>query len=192
MEADEDANSTPLGAESEMQQVLGLFDVPAFARRGQELEQTLARIHEHCRRQRDSMLDMVRMRLRQWASVSDGPDAWRGVFTDTIEPLWALSTAEPPVWASRSSYRRRQMTVARDLIASVERFNRRWGGAVEKLNLERTNFLIAQYNRYYLFEKECILSSARLAARHFVPKPHLTLEELLRLYPLLPTPELAG
>ncbi len=49
--------------------------------------------------------------------------------------------------------------------------------------------MIDQYNRYYVLEKECSLGSARLAARHFTPKPPLTREALLeRLSRCCPSP----
>jgi hypothetical protein len=52
--------------------------------------------------------------------------------------------------------------------------------------------MIDQYNRYYVLEKECVLGSSRLAARHFVPKARLTAEALLAAHPVLPVPELRG
>ena len=51
---------------------------------------------------------------------------------------------------------------------------------------------IEQYNRYYLFEKECRLGSTRLAARFYAEKPLLTRESLRDDYPPLPVPELRG
>jgi len=192
MDEAEETTSTTSGADTEMQQVLGLFDLPAFARRGQELEHSLARLDQHCRRERGAMLEMVRLRLRQWASASEGPEAWQTIFTAPLDPLWTLCEAEPPVWSGRPSHRRRQRAIARDLIASIERFNRRWTEYLETLKLERINFLIDQYNRYYVLEKECILSSVRLAARNFTPKSPVTSEQLFELYPILPVPLLLG
>ncbi len=188
MDEGEDPEETALGADAELQQVLGPFDVPAFARRGQELEQTLARLHLHCERDRSAKLDMVHLRLRQWAAASDGPESWSNIFSAPIAPLWPLSNAEPPSWGSRSAPYRRRLAIARDLIASVTRFNRRWSDFLNGLNLERANYLIDQYNRYYLLEKECILSSARVAARNFSPKLRVSPDLLLGRYPLLPVP----
>ena len=59
------------------------------------------------------------------------------------------------------------------------RFNRRWAQFLERLNLEPINTVIDQYNRYYVLEKECVMGSARLAARHFQPVPRLTTSTLL-------------
>src|SRR5512135_3529649 len=96
-ETDESAPVTSVDAE--IKELLGLFDVPAFARRGQDLEYALARLHARCSRERDERLDMVRVRLRQWAGAVTGPEAWSEVFTSPVDALWPLSGAEPPAWA---------------------------------------------------------------------------------------------
>jgi hypothetical protein len=72
----------------------------------------------------------------------------------------------------------------------VTRFNRRWITFLDELNLAPVNRMIDQYNRYYVFEKECVVGSARLAARLFTPRSHLTRGDLAAEYPLLPVPEL--
>ena len=59
------------------------------------------------------------------------------------------------------------------------------------IRLEPINRQIDNYNRYYVLEKECVLGSARLAARHFVPKTPLTLDELIEEFPYLSQPERA-
>ena len=178
--------------ETEVKELMGLFDLPAFARRGQDLEITIRRLHDRCRRTRGQFLDMVQLRLRQWSRAVTGPDAWSGVFTHSIEPLWPLAHAEQPLWAELPASVRRQRTIAADLIAAVLRFNRRWTQFLEQLNLEPTNILIEQYNRYYVLEKECVMGSARLAARHFQPVPGITPSSLLSDHPTLPVPELIG
>jgi hypothetical protein len=178
--------------DTEIRELLGLFDVPAFARRGQDLEYGLSRLHAYCLRQREAMLDMVRVRLRQWAAAVTGPHAWEGVFTAPIEPLWDLTGAEPPAWSDRDAPHRRRRTIARDLVASLDRFNRRWSRFITALDLQPINQSIDQYNHYYVLEKECCLGSPRLATRHFVPKPRVGPEGLLVEHPLLPVPELVG
>jgi hypothetical protein len=186
-----DEEGTPLGGiDAEIKELLGLFDVPAFARRGQELEYSLARLRLRSRRVRDGMLDMVRLRLRQWASAADGPRADSLVFASSIAELWSLAEADPPKWAVRSGSLWRLRGIARDLIASVERFNRRWSEHIDGLDLTSINRQVDDYNRYYLLEKECSLGSARLAARNFVPKSHVSLDELRDELPLLPVPVL--
>jgi hypothetical protein len=176
--------------ETEVKELLGLFDLPAFARRGQDLELTVRRMHARCRTARTMLLDMVHMRLRQWSSAAVGPDDWPGVFTGSIEPIWLLSEAEPAPWASSRAPHRRRLSIGRDLAAAVTRFNRRWLKALDRLNLEPANLVIEQYNRYYVLEKECVMGSPRLAARHFSPVPQFTRTMLLEHHPTLPVPEL--
>jgi hypothetical protein len=105
-------------ADAETRLLLGMFDTPAFARRGQELEYSLARLRDRCRRERVERLEMVRLRLRQWAGAVTGPDAWRGCFDGPIDPLWPLSEADAPVWADRPAPDRRRRAVGRDLVAA--------------------------------------------------------------------------
>jgi hypothetical protein len=191
MAVDEDQDeTTPLEvADPELRQLLGLFDAPAFARRGQDLEFSLNSLQARLRRQRSAMLDMLRLRLKQWAAAVEGPEAWRSVFAAPFAALWPLAEADDPVWALQVVPLRRRRAIARELVASVERFNRRWTLLVHNLNLEPINEAIDQYNRYYVLEKECSLGSFRLAARHFVPHTRLTREWLFDQYPLLPVPE---
>ena len=114
------------------------------------------------------------------------PDA----FDAQIAALWPAAGAEPPSWAARPAPGRRRNAIARDLVASVERFNRRWARFLDELDIGPINAMIDRYNHYYLLEKECVLGSARLAARHFIPRPRLTREGLLARHPLLPAPAL--
>ena len=188
---DETQVSVPMTSlDGEINELLGLFDVPAFARRGQDLDYALSRIHARCRRERDGRLDMARLRLRQWAEAVTGPEAWREVFHEPIDPLWPSTGAAPPAWADRPAPPRRRRAIARDLVASLDRFNARWLRFLDDLNLDKVNRVIDGYNRYYLLEKECVLGSARLAARFFTPRPHLTRDALLADHPILPVPAL--
>ncbi|MGC8639168.1 MAG: hypothetical protein ACP5XB_04740 [Isosphaeraceae bacterium] len=184
-------NPAPLGSgDGEIKELMGLFDVPAFARRGQDLDYSLRRIHTRCREQRDELLAMVRVRLRQWSRAAAGPDDWQVVFAAPIDSLWLHAESDSPAWSGRLAPVRQLRTVARDLKASVERFNDRWRQFLESLNLGPTNVVIDQYNKYYVLEKECVVGSARLAARYFSPVPPLTATSLLDVYPLLPVPQL--
>ena len=190
---DRDEQGTPLGGvDAEIKELLGIFDVPAFARRGQDLEHSLLRLRHRSRARRREMLDMVRLRLRQWALAADGPAADAIAFAEPIAGLWPLAEADPPRWAARPAGPRRLRAIARDLVASVERFNRRWLDHLDGLDLGPINRQVDDYNRYYLLEKECSLGSARLAARNFVPKVHVTLDDLQGEFPPLPVPPLKG
>jgi hypothetical protein len=176
--------------ETEVKELMGLFDLPAFARRGQDLEMILKRLHDRCRRSRHGMLDMVHLRLRQWSRAANGPTAWMAVFGQSIEPLWPLSGVDEPEWADSLAPIRRRRLIASDLKNAVLRFNRRWMQFLERLNVEPANAAISQYNRYYVLEKECVMGSPRLAARHFTPIPQLTTKTLANDYPILPVPDL--
>jgi hypothetical protein len=176
--------------DAETRELLGLFDAPAFARRGLELEHTLARLHARCRRERETLLEMVQIRLRQWAAAVAGPDDWRATFAGPIAALWAGAGIDPGGWAAHPLSSRGRLAIARDLIASVARFNRRWNAYLSGLDLAPVNDLIDRYNRYYVFEKECVVRSAQLAARYFEPRPHVTRDAFLAEYALLPVPAL--
>lgn len=183
----DDAGQVPI-PEADPKELLGLYDVPAFARRGQDVETALSRLKGRCAFVRAEMLEMVRLRLRQWSGVAVGPEDFEGTFESSIWPIFEAAGYAPAAWASSPGSRRQRATVARDLASSVARFNSRWGTFVEGLNLGPLNDRIDQYNRYYLIEKECAMGSHRLASRLFVPLPPLTREELVRDHPLLPVP----
>ncbi len=192
---DDTDESTPTlnsDIEADVKELMGLFDLPAFARRGQDVEAAVRRLHDRCERVRSEMLEMVRLRLRQWSGAAAGPESWAGVFASTIEPMWLLAGGPPPRWAEMDAPIKRRQSIASDLIAAVERFNRRWLDALDRVNLEPTNFVIEQYNRYYLLEKECVMGSARLAARHFIPILPITKSAILADHPTLQVPILAG
>lgn len=188
-EATDDLN--PLGGvEAEIKELLGLFDVPAFARRGQDVEHARLRLRHRLEQVRRGMLDMLHLRLRQWAAAATGPEQGRATFRAPIDPLWPLSGAAAPRWAAYPESPRRLRAIGRDLIRSAERFNRRWDAHLAGLDLGPLNDQIDRYNRYYVLEKECVVGSSRLASRHFVPRDFLTLDDIRAEHPLLPIPEL--
>ncbi|QDV35151.1 hypothetical protein [Tautonia plasticadhaerens] len=188
-EPDEEEAASLASVETEIRQMLGLFDAPSFARRGQDLESSLSRLHGRCSAARAGMLEFVHLRLRQWAAVATGQDDWSDAFDGPVADLWTLSgSKEPPRWADQPAPGRRRRAVARDLAASVERFNRRWARFVEELDLGPVNRRIEDYNRYYVLEKECALGSHRIAARLFRPVDPLSADDLLARHPPLPTP----
>jgi len=185
-----DDSAQTFSVDSEIKELMGLFDLPAFARRGQDVEYSLKRLHARCRLQREELLEMVRLRLRQWAKVATGWHDWSEIWRSPVDSLWEMAHSEEPQWAVRPAPPRQRKTVARDLIASVERFNKRWGQFLEALNLDPINQMIDQYNTYYVLEKECVMGSPRLAARHFAPVPRVSAEALREEYPMLSVPRL--
>lgn len=190
-----DAGDEPapiVASDPEVRELMGLFDVPAFARRGQDMDFALNGLHSRCRAARAGMLDMVHVRLRQWSRAAVGPDDWSDAFRAPVDRLWSLSLAEPPRWGASPAPTRQRRAVARDLVASVERFNDRWRRHVAKLDFAPINAMLDQYNVYYVIEKECVMGSARLAARAFKPVALVTFDSILADHPLLPVPEPAG
>src|SRR5205823_2559018 len=65
-----------------------------------------------------------------------------------------------PVAPTRSA--RAVRRALRELVASLERFNRRWAEYLPTVDLRPVNELREGYNRYYLLEKECALRSPAL------------------------------
>lgn len=176
----------------ELRRMLGMFDTPAFARRGQDLEHALKFLHARLRRNRAELLEMVRLRLRRTIVGFESPEAWAAAVGVPFEAIWsAVGGDEPPAWGSSCGSARRRRALARELVASIERFNRRWAGLMGEINLAPINRMIEQYNRYYVLEKECVLRSSRLAARHFAPHPPVTIDDLWTAFPALPLPTTA-
>jgi hypothetical protein len=180
-----------IATDRESRELLGMFDTPSFARRGADVEYALKRFHERLGRERDGMLDMVRTRLRQWAAASE-PGTESRFFQDSILALWPLAGAPEPVWNTAPASDRRLRSIARDLVASVERFNRRWSAFLDKIDTDALNQRIDQFNRNYLLEKECVLGSSRLASRFFQPLPRIDRPWLDAHYPPLTVPRPAG
>lgn len=169
-----------------------VFDVPAFVRRGQEVAFLLASLDERCRKARIGLLDMVHMRLRQWARLAIGPDDWRDSFRAPVDFLWPAASAPAPVWASTAGSPRARRAAARDLAASVERFNVRWRAYVDRLDARLVNDAVGGYNKYYVIEKECVIGSGRLAAKGFVPIAMVSAETILAAHPPIPVPEVVS
>ena len=71
---------------------------------------------------------------------------------------------------------------------SLQRFNRRWVEYARALDLRPINALRADYNRYYLLEKECAVRSPMIARQGYQPLEPLTVEAILAVLPPLPVP----
>ncbi len=187
----EPEEAAPLFAtDQETRELLGMFDAPSFARRGQDVEYAVKRLAERLARERGEMLDMVRTRLRQWAAGASRPGDDSRFFDRSILPLWTQTGAPEPIWGTQPATDRRLRGIARDLVASLERFKRRWSSHLDRLDTERLNRQIELYNRNYLLEKECYFGSPRLAARHFRPMPPVDRDWLLDRFPLIEVPAL--
>src|SRR5262249_18816355 len=107
MDDTEESLPSASSAHTNVKELMGLFDLPAFARRGLAVEITLRHVHDRCHVVRSGFLEFVRLRLRQWSQSATGPDAWSAVFTTSIGPLWSLCAAEEPEWADTPAPRGR-------------------------------------------------------------------------------------
>jgi len=177
-------------------EVLAMQGAPAYVRRAQAVEAALADLLAQCQRQREDWLKMVRIRLGLLAMLAGDWQALRPLLADDDQPRVLRSLHE--TLAPELRYRPartdspRQLTRAlAELGASIERFNRRWSAYLPTVDLTRLNQLRANYNRYYLLEKECSVRSHVVARQGFHPLPPLTLEELLERMPALPRVQLA-
>ena len=109
-ETDESLTTVSGDVEVEIKEMMGLFDVPAFARRGQELEETLRRLDDRCRQARAERLDMVHVRLRQWARAATGPDGLVDRLLRLHRAALAALRGRTARWAAESAPIRRQST----------------------------------------------------------------------------------
>jgi hypothetical protein len=187
-------------------EILGCYDTPAYVRRGLQLAEARDRLFNRCQTVRDDylcgvvgQLRLLRSTICDWNELSGYMASDRdcqvlarfetaflvrtatsgsGKLTDSTQRGEKRRTGMPLLLVSR----RWELHA---LASSIERFNRRWSAFVETVDLDDVNRQVADYNRYYLLEKECALRSARLAARGFVPARPVTRADLAARYPLL-------
>jgi hypothetical protein len=188
-------SALPLGhPESvELGQLLSQYDAPAFVRRERRVREAFERLLDRCRRQRDEWLHMVRIRIGALYGLAGDWRSLAPLLADE-QQLYLLrqlhATSEPelraPV-ASTSSIRILRQAL-RELVESLERFNRRWRQFLQEVDLTEVNDLRLGYNRYYLLEKECAVRSVRIARQRFQPLESVTQEELAARFPLLAIP----
>src|SRR5262245_13121113 len=191
--------SVPLGASPnrrEISELLALFDGPAFVRRARRVEQAKEDLLAQYATLREGWLDMVKMHLAMlrdlagdWAAVrpllaDDEQVAHLRGLNDALQPR--LRDPLRPTTSPRALRR-----ALRDLIASLEHFNRRWAEQLAKIDLSGVNALREGYNRYYVVEKSCALRSDVLARHGFAPLPPMGRADLEAALPLLPVPRLA-
>lgn len=191
--------TVPLGSDAdrhEENQLLTLFDAPAYVRRARGVESAFEDLLASCRKQREEWLTMPRLRLGQLHALAGGWQALRPLLAgeeqqnvlEHLHETLAPSLRLPP--AATTSMRTLRGAL-RELIGSLERFNARWGSYLDKVDLDRVNELRQGYNRYYVLEKACALRSDVLARFNFQPMPVLDRVELTTRLPFLPVPRLA-
>jgi hypothetical protein len=177
------------------QHFIAQHDGPAYLRRARRMHDAIAAVHEQCRRQREEWLLMPRLHLGRLAALAGSWEKILPLLRDVTqaEALRKLHAdlapkLRLPPEVTHSPRRLRQGL--RAVIESNQRFNERWQPFVERLDLSAANTQIDGYNRYYLLEKECVVSSPRIARMGFEPRQFLTTGEIFQAWPLLPVPVL--
>lgn len=185
----DDCLTTVRSTEAEIKELMGLFDSPAFARRGRDIDWALARTIEISRRQRFELLEMVHCRLRMWAALTTGLQDWQLSFYEPIDYLWSITDAPVPVFNKSLKIKIKAVkSASQNLVSSLERFNSRWEKWVNRLEADTINRQIDHYNKYYVLEKECVVGSAKLASRLFKPVERISPDWLLAQLPLIKVP----
>ena len=178
-------------------ELLARYGGPAFMRRAKRVEQAVRSFLDACRQQRDDWLMMVRIHLGTLKGLAGD---WR-----RLEPLLADADQVAILQQLEADLRpalrvpiepvespRRLKRAVRDLARSIDRFNRRWTAHLAQLDYEPVNRHIEGYNRHYVFEKECVVGSPRVARQGFQAKETLTAARLQEMFPPLPRLRLAG
>jgi hypothetical protein len=173
--------------------VLAQYGPPAYIRRGAQVEAAYEQLFNHCRRQRDEWLAMPRLCLGVLHTLAGEWPRLRPLVADDgqLAVLVELETILQPrsrLETEATSSTRKLRLALRDLVESLERFNRRWQVFLPTVDLTSINQLRDGYNRYYVLEKECAVRSPRIARQGFRPLPPLAVTDLAAALPPLPVP----
>jgi hypothetical protein len=174
-------------------EVLAQYDGPAYLRRARRVQAAYDQLLDLCRRQREEWLGVFRVRLGRLRALAGSWEAMTPHLADAgqVRLLDELCAALQP----RLRVRIEPTTSARalrealcQLGESAERFNRRWLPFVRGLDLTALNAERADYNRYYLLEKECAVRSPFIARQGYTPLDPVTHDDLLTILPPLTVP----
>ena len=176
-------------------EVLAQYDGPAYMRRARRVHASYEQLIHDCRRQRHEWLAMARIRL---GTLRGQTGSWESLKpylagegqTQLLEALWAALDPRPRIPIEPTTSARVLRATLRRLAESLERFNERWLPFVRSLDLSALNAERADYNRYYLLEKECEVRSPHIARAGYKPLEPLTVDDVLAELPPLPVPRL--
>ena len=172
------------------QQIIAGFETPAFLRRARCVEDAWQVLVEQCRRQRESWLEVPRLRLATLAALA-GDWATLAPLLDRDESLphlrqffdeWQPKLRRP---LRRTTSQRKLSAAMEQMNASFARFNQRWEPYIAGIDLREINRLRAGYNQYYVLEKECMVRSAKVAHEGFRPLAPASTADLLAIFPLV-------
>jgi hypothetical protein len=185
----------PSDEDRAMQEVAGMYDVPAYVRRARAVEGAFQDLLARCRAQKEEWAALIRLRVGQLFALAGTPEALQPLLADESDlrqlcQLHAEMAPElrVPVEPTRSRWALR--TALGELIDSIERFNRRWEPFLLEQDLSYINELRDGYNLYYVLEKECAMRSPAAARQGFVRLEPLTHAELVEVLPPLAVPRL--
>jgi hypothetical protein len=185
----------PADEERAFQEVVGLYDAPAYVRRARQVEGAYEELLARCRAQRDEWLGMVRLRVGQLFALAETPEVLHRLLADEtqVRMLCEMHKEMAPVLRAPVEPTRSQWVLRaalQDLIESIERFSRRWEEYLRGIDVAPINVLREGYNRYYILEKECAMRSPAGARQGFARLEPLTREEVAALFPPLRVPRL--
>jgi hypothetical protein len=177
----------------ELNELMGLFDAPAYIRRARAVDDALAYLLGKARQVREEWLGMARLRLGVLHALAGDWSAVRPWLADddqvqVLESLRVMLAPRLRLPPEPTRSPRALRHALKELLASLERFNVRWAEYLPKVDVTHVNELREGYNRHYVLEKSCALRSDRLAKLGFEPRAPLDLAELQRHLPLLPVP----
>jgi hypothetical protein len=176
-------------------EVLAHYDGPAYMRRARRVQASYEQLIYDWRRQRAEWLAMARIRLGTLRALAGTWDALTPHLTDDeqirgLEELWAVLDPHLRVPIEPTTSIRALRSALRQLAESVASFNERWVPYIRALDLSALNGERADYNRYYLLEKECVVRSPYIARAGYKPLDPLTVDDVLVELPPLPVPRL--
>jgi hypothetical protein len=192
-------NDLPLAASEEERRtvnaIAGQFDAPAYVRRARNTQAAIDQLLDRCRQQRDEWLLMPRLRAGYvvalaWQLENLAPHLADAAEVDVVRSLVDLLQPKLRVPIAPTTALRRLRRALHDLTESLNRFNARWLPYLRKVDCGEVNKVIADYNRYYVLEKECVVRSARLARHGFQPAPFIDADFLIEQLPPLPVPRI--
>jgi hypothetical protein len=170
--------------------VVAQFGGPSFMRRAQHAEHALGQLLHRLEATRQDWMCMVRLRLGQLhALAGDWERLGRFIAPQTVTELRRLFEELRPdlrVPLDRTDREAVLRTALAELGESIERFNERWRERLRGTDLSEVNRRRDEYNRYYVFEKECVVGSPRIAHQGFRPLEMVSLQHLQQWLPPLP------
>jgi hypothetical protein len=178
-------------------EVLAQYDGPAYLRRARRVQASYDELFDRCRRQREEWLGMVRIRLGNMRALAGswealGPHLEDGRQVRLLEELCAALKPRLRVPVEPTTSARALREALCELGESADRFNQRWLAFVRGLDLGALNAERADYNRYYLIEKECAVRSPFIARQGYKPLDPVTHDDLLAALPPLAVPAPRG